>query len=211
MIGRLRGQVAATGDGQAMIDVNGVGYVLFAGGRTLARLGVGETVEIFVETQMSENAIKLYGFQSAEERAWFSRLQDAPGVGAKAAMSILDALTPAQLMDAIALGDAASVQRAHGVGKKLAERVVSEFKGKPPPAGLFSASFTPASDAAQAADENAAGPASSVRADAASALVNLGYQPADAQRTVAEVMRDLGEDATEGAVIKAGLKLLSKV
>ena len=134
MIGRLRGRVAATGDGQAMIDVNGVGYVLHAGSKTLSRLSVGQEAEIFIETQMSENAIKLYGFNTAEERAWFARLQDAPGVGAKAAMSILDVLNPPQLMDAIALGDAASVQRAHGVGKKLAERVVSEFKGKPPPA-----------------------------------------------------------------------------
>ena len=85
MIGRLRGRVAATGDGQAMIDVNGVGYVLHAGSKTLSRLSVGQEAEIFIETQMSENAIKLYGFNTAEERAWFARLQDAPGVGAKAA------------------------------------------------------------------------------------------------------------------------------
>ena len=103
MIGRLRGRVAATGDGQAMIDVNGVGYVLHAGSKTLSRLSVGQEAEIFIETQMSENAIKLYGFNTAEERAWFARLQDAPGVGAKAAMSILDVLNPPQLMDAIAL------------------------------------------------------------------------------------------------------------
>lgn len=206
MIGRLRGIVAATGDGQAMIDVNGVGYVLFCGARTLSRLLVGEQAEMFVETQMSENAIKLYGFQTAEERAWFSRLQDAPGVGAKAAMSILDALAPAQLMDAIALGDAASVQRAHGVGKKLAERVVSEFKGKAPPTGLFAATFTPQSDVAEAAAETSS---TGARADAASALTNLGYAPADAQRAVAQAARELGEDAAEGALIKAALKALS--
>ncbi len=209
MIGRLRGTVAATGDGQAMIDVNGVGYVVFAGARTLSRLLVGETAEIFIETQMSENAIKLYGFQSAEERAWFARLQDAPGVGAKASMNILDALAPAQLMDAIALGDAASVQQAHGVGKKLAERVVSEFKGKAPPTGLFSASFTPQSDVA--AEAQVSGGNTGARADAVSALTNLGYAPADAQRAVATVARDLGEDATEGALIKAALKALSSL
>ena len=209
MIGRLRGQVAAVGDGQAMIDVAGVGYVLFAGVRTLSKLSVGRDTEIFIETQMSENAIKLFGFMSAEERAWFSRLQDAPGVGAKAAMAILDVLAPAQLMDAIALGDAASVQRAHGVGKKLAERVVSEFKGKPPPGGLFATTFTPQSDVAGLASEPD-GAASNVRTDAASALTNLGYQPADAQRAVAQAARDLGEDAKEGALIKAALKLLSQ-
>ncbi|MBB34460.1 MAG: Holliday junction branch migration protein RuvA [Hirschia sp.] len=209
MIGRLRGRVAATGDGQAMIDVNGVGYVLHAGSKTLSRLSVGQEAEIFIETQMSENAIKLYGFNTAEERAWFARLQDAPGVGAKAAMSILDVLNPPQLMDAIALGDAASVQRAHGVGKKLAERVVSEFKGKPPPAGLFAESFTPTDSVATPAPEAGEGGAS--RSDAASALVNLGYQPADAQRAVAQAVRDLGEDATEGALIKAALKQLSRI
>lgn len=209
MIGRLRGQTAAIGDGQTLIDVNGVGYVLHAGTRTLARLSVGTTAEVFVETQMSENAIKLYGFLSAEERAWFARLQDAPGVGAKAAMAVLDALTPGQLMDAIALGDAASVQRAHGVGKKLAERIVSEFKGKPPPGGLFASTFTPQGDVAGLASQ-APSAGSSVRADAVSALTNLGYQPADAQRAVATAARDLGEDAEEGALIKAALKALSK-
>lgn len=207
MIARLKGNVAAVGDGQALIDVNGVGYVVFCGGRTLAKLAIGRENTVFVETQMSENAIKLYGFDTAEDRAWFSRLQDAPGVGAKAALNILDALTPAQLMDAIVLGDAASVQRAHGVGKKLAERVVSEFKGKPPPAGLFSASFAPS--------EGVEGLASSAetstrsRAAAASALVNLGYQNIDAQRAVAGAAKDLGDDASEGALIKATLKALA--
>lgn len=205
MIARLKGTVAAIGDGQAMIDVNGVGYLVHAGSRTLSRLKQGEAAEVFVETQMSENAIKLFGFASGEERAWFSRLQDAPGVGAKAALSILDALAPPQLMDAIALGDAASVQQAHGVGKKLAERVVSEFKGKAPPGGLFAASFTPVSDVAGLASASGSG----VRADAVSALTNLGYPPADAQRAVAQAAKSLGEGASEGELIKAALKALS--
>ncbi|MEM6625800.1 MAG: Holliday junction branch migration protein RuvA [Pseudomonadota bacterium] len=206
MIGRLRGITAALGDGQALIDVNGVGYVIFAGARTLSKLAQGEPAEVFVETQMSENAIKLFGFATAEDRAWFARLQDAPGVGAKAALNILDALTPAQLMDAIALGDAASVQRAHGVGKKLAERVVSEFKGKPPPTGLFAASFAPSPDAAGLAS---VGAGSGGRADAVSALVNLGYPQIDAGRAVAEAVRDLGENASEGDLIKTALKGLA--
>ncbi|ACT60094.1 Holliday junction branch migration protein RuvA [Hirschia baltica] len=207
MIARLKGIVAATGDGQALIDVNGVGYVLFCGGRTLARLTIGRENTVFVETQMSENAIKLYGFETAEDRAWFSRLQDAPGVGAKAALNILDALTPAQLMDAIVLGDAASVQRAHGVGKKLAERVVSEFKDKPPPAGLFSVSFAPSEGVEGLASTSTASTGS--RAAAASALTNLGYQNVDAQRAVAVAAKELGEDASEGALIKAALKALA--
>lgn len=203
MIARLRGTVAAIGDHQALVDVGGVGYLLHAGSRTLSRLSVGEAAEVYVETQMSENAIKLYGFAQAEERAWFARLQDAPGVGAKVALAILDTLPPNELMDALALGDIASIQRANGVGKKLAERIVTEFKGKPPPGGLF-ATFTPGSGAGAAV-----APASGARADAVSALVNLGYGQADASRAVAQAARDLGEDAKEGDLIRVALKGLA--
>jgi len=205
MIGRLKGSVAAVGEGQALIDVGGVGYLVHAGARTLGRLTVGEATEIFVETQMSESAIRLFGFASGEERAWFARLQDAPGVGAKLALAILDTLSLPQLMDAIALGDVAAISRAHGVGKKLAERIVSEFKGKPPPMGLFASSL-----GAQLPDGAALVTAlAGARADAVSALVNLGYGQADAARVVAQAARDLGENAKESALIRAALKALA--
>lgn len=135
MIGRLRGTIAAVGEGQALIDVAGVGYLVHAGSRTLQKLTIGEPAELFVETQMSESAIRLFAFVAGEERAWFARLQDAPGVGAKTALAILDTLTLPQLMDAIALADTTAISRANGVGKKLAERIVTEFKGKPSPNG----------------------------------------------------------------------------
>jgi Holliday junction DNA helicase RuvA len=203
MIGRLRGVIAAIGEGQALIDVNGVGYLVHAGSRSLAKLTVGEAAELHIETQMSESAIRLFAFVSGEDRAWFSRLQDAPGVGAKVALSILDALTTAQLMDAIALADTAAISRANGVGKKLAERIVTEFKGKPPPMGLFASGIgaaltTPATPAATGA-----------RAAAISALVNLGYTPGDASRAVATAARDVGEQATESTLIRAALKALA--
>jgi Holliday junction DNA helicase RuvA len=202
MIGRLRGTIAAVGDGQALIDVAGVGYLVHCGAHTLSKLNVGEAMELFVETQMSESAIRLFAFVSGEERAWFARLQDAPGVGAKVALSILDALPPHQLMDAIALADVAAITRAHGVGKKLAERIVTEFKGKPPPMGLFASGLA-------AAAASAPTPLVGARADAASALVNLGYAPADAARAVAEAARDLGEGAKEAQLIKSALKALA--
>ncbi len=206
MIGRLKGVVAATGEGQALVDVGGVGYLVHAGSRTLGRLGVGEAAEIFVETQMSESAIRLFGFVTGEERAWFARLQDAPGVGAKLALAILDTLTLPQLMDAIALSDTTAISRAHGVGKKLAERIVTEFKGKPPPMGLFATNLGIAGG----------GPAvpmapAGARADAISALVNLGYGQVDAARAVAQAARDLGEDAKEAGLIRAALKALAPV
>jgi Holliday junction DNA helicase RuvA len=203
MIGRLRGTIAAVGEGQALIDVNGVGYLVHAGSRTLAKLAVGEAAEMFVETQMSESAIRLFGFVAAEDRAWFARLQDAPGVGAKVALSILDALTTAQLMDAIALNDTAAITRANGVGKKLAERIVTEFKGKPPPMGLFASTFTATLTTPVAVA------ASGARTAAISALVNLGYTQVDASRAVAQAARDVGDDASESTLIRAALKALA--
>jgi Holliday junction DNA helicase RuvA len=202
MIGRLRGTIAAVGEGQALIDVNGVGYLVHAGSRALAKLTVGEAQELFVETQMSESAIRLFAFATGEDRAWFSRLQDAPGVGAKIALAILDTLSTAQLMDAIALNDTAAISRANGVGKKLAERIVTEFKGKPPPMGLFASSFTAATTPVAIA-------ATGARAAAISALVNLGYTQADASRAVAQAARDTGEDANESTLIRAALKALA--
>lgn len=202
MIGRLRGTIAAVGEGQALIDVNGVGYLVHAGSRSLSKLAVGEVAELHVETQMSESAIRLFAFVAAEDRAWFSRLQDAPGVGAKVALSILDTLTTAQLMDAIALADTAAISRANGVGKKLAERIVTEFKGKPPPMGLFASGLG-------AALATAPTPATGTRAAATSALVNLGYTPGDASRAVATAARDVGEQATESVLIRAALKALA--
>jgi Holliday junction DNA helicase RuvA len=203
MIGRLRGMIAAIGEGQALIDVNGVGYLVHAGSRSLAKLTVGEVAELHIETQMSESAIRLFAFVIGEDRAWFSRLQDAPGVGAKVALSILDALTTAQLMDAIALADTAAISRANGVGKKLAERIVTEFKGKPPPMGLF------ASGIGAALTTTATPAATGARAAAISALVNLGYTPGDASRAVATAARDVGEQATESTLIRAALKALA--
>lgn len=202
MIGRLRGTIAAIGEGQALIDVQGVGYLVHAGSRTLGRLSVGEPAELHVETQMSESAIRLFAFVSGEERAWFSRLQDAPGVGARIALSILDALTTSQLMDAIALNDTAAISRANGVGKKLAERIVTEFKGKPPPMGLFGSSLSPSTITPAVS-------LSGARSAAVSALVNLGYTQSDASRAVAQAARDVGEDAGESTLIRAALKALA--
>ncbi|MEQ1609661.1 MAG: Holliday junction branch migration protein RuvA [Hyphomonadaceae bacterium] len=203
MIGRLRGTIGAVGEGQALIDVSGVGYLVHCGSRTLQKLAVGEPAELFVETQMSESAIRLFAFASGEERAWFARLQDAPGVGAKIALAMLDTLTLPQLMDAIALGDTSALSRANGVGKKLAERIVTEFKGKPPPMGLFAASFAAGTSSTQPVA------ASGARAAAISALVNLGYNASDASRAVAQAARDTGEDAKEAILIRAALKALA--
>lgn len=205
IIGRLTGTVAALGTDNILIDVNGVGYVCMAGTRLLSRVHVGETSVLHVETKVSEAAITLYAFGSDEERAWFVRLQDVHGVAGKAAMAILDAITPAELMDAIALGDASVLTRAKGVGKKLAERITGELAGKPPPMGRFG-KFETAQVAGLASAPVAA---TGVRSEAISALANLGYAQSDAARAVASAAKDAGDDDVS-LLIKAALKELAR-
>ncbi|MEM5515628.1 Holliday junction branch migration protein RuvA [Henriciella sp. AS95] len=205
IIGRLRGEIATVGTDSVMIDVNGVGYVALAGSRLLAKLTPGKEATLHIETRVTESSITLFAFESDEARAWFVRLQDVPGVAGKSAMAIMDALAPSELMDALALGDAAIVTRAKGVGKKLAERIIGELSGKPPPMGRFGAFRT--SDLQPSASADAL-PASGARSEAVSALVNLGYGQSDAARAVAAAARE-APDADTSALIRAGLKELS--
>lgn len=204
IIGRLRGTVAALGADSVMIDVNGVGYVALAGTRLLSKLTVGSDAEVFIETRVTENSITLFAFGSDEERAWFVRLQDVPGVAGKSAMAIMDSISASELMDALALGDAATITRAKGVGKKLAERIIGELSGKPPPMGRFGKFIADPTARVAAASELKTG----ARGEAISALINLGYSQSEAARAVASAARDL-PDADTGALIKAALKELS--
>ena len=174
IIGRLRGTIAATGPDHIMIDVGGVGYVAQAGSRLLSRSRAGDEAELHIETRVTENSITLFAFATDEERAWFVRLQDVHGVAGKAAMALLDALIPSELMDAIALGDSASIQRAKGVGKKLAERIVGELGGKPPPMGRFGSASGASISASNNVAEAASAVAGGTRGEAVSALTNLG-------------------------------------
>jgi len=203
MIGLLRGAVSAIGEEAALIDVGGVGYVALAGGRTLARLSVGETAVLHIETQVREDSIRLFGFLSEEERAWFAHLQTIPGVGAKVALNILDVLAPDQLAEAVALQDKAAIVRANGVGPKLAARIVQELGGRAPPRGfLASAPIARISPA----PPGAAGS----RSEAVSALVNLGIDQASAARAVANAARSFDGDAQTPQLIRAALKEVSR-
>lgn len=204
IIGRLRGEIAALGADSLMVDVNGVGYVALAGSRLLSKLTVGAEAEIFIETRVTESSITLFAFASDDERAWFVRLQDVPGVAGKSAMAIMDAISAPELMDALALGDAATITRAKGVGKKLAERIIGELSGKPPPMGRFGK--FPADPSASVAA--AAGLKTGARGEAISALVNLGYTQSEAARAVAAGAQG-APDADTGTLIKAALKELN--
>ena len=131
MIALLTGRVAALEDGRCVIDVNGVGYLVNASTRTLAALpNAPDIARLLVETQVREDAITLYGFADPAERDWFRLLTTVQGVGAKVALGVLSALSPSDLVAAIASGDRASLTRAPGVGAKLAVRLLSELREK---------------------------------------------------------------------------------
>lgn len=204
MIGSLNGTVAAVGEDTALIEVGGVGYVVQSGARTLARLTVGANVRLYIETHVREDAIRLFGFTGEEERAWFAHLQTIPGVGAKVALGILDAMPPDALADAIALQDKAAFARANGVGPKLAARLATELTGKGGPKGFIGLGAT----APRAAP--AAASASGARAEAVSALVNLGIDQSSAARAVASAAKQFEADAPAPELIRAALKEVSR-
>jgi holliday junction DNA helicase RuvA len=203
MIGSLNGVVAAVGEEQALIEVGGVGYVVAAGGRTLGQLSVGSPARLYIETHVREDAIRLFGFESEEERAWFAHLQTIPGVGAKVALGILDAMPPQVLVDAIALQDKAAFARANGVGPKLAARLATELAAKQGPKG-FTALGGPAPARVAAVGNGGS------RAEAVSALVNLGIDQSNAARAVAAASKQFEGDAPAPELIRAALKEVSR-
>lgn len=202
MIGSLNGVVAAIGEDSALIEVGGVGYVVTAGARTLGRLSVGAPARLYIETHVREDAIRLFGFDGEQERAWFAHLQTIPGVGAKVALGILDAMPPEVLVDAIALQDKAAFARANGVGPKLAARLATELAAKQGPKGLVSLGAVSPSRIAPAAG--------GARAEAVSALVNLGIDQSSAARAVASAAKSLDGDAPAPELIRAALKEVSR-
>ena len=203
MIAKLKGVVDSVDEGSAVIDVNGVGYLVSASSRTLRDLAVGGAATLLVETIVREDAIALYGFLATAERDWFRILTTVQGVGARVALSILSTLSPDEIARAIAAGDRASLSRPAGVGPKLAARLVTELKDK-------AAAFGVAPAPARATDTSAPVVAASVNEDAVSALVNLGYRRVEAFGAVARVTQRLGPDAPLDAVIRGGLQELAR-
>jgi Holliday junction DNA helicase RuvA len=202
VIGKLTGTIDEIGTDFAVIDVGGVGYVVHCAARVLSNLPQpGQRASLFVETHMREDAIKLFGFTTAEEREWFRLLQTVQGVGAKVALSILSTQTIPDLARAVAFEDKAQVGRAPGVGPKLAARIVAELKDK---AAAISAPL----HIAQGAVVGFARPAGTA-AEAVSALVNLGYNQAQASQAVATVVAREGKELPLPTMIREGLRALS--
>ncbi|RUT34655.1 Holliday junction branch migration protein RuvA [Arsenicitalea aurantiaca] len=204
MIGKLKGLIDGFGDDHVHVDVNGVVYEAFCSGRTLSGLPrVGEAAVLHIEMIVREDMIRLYGFASPAEKAWFNILMDVQGVGARVALAILSTLSPAELSSAIALGDKAMVGRASGVGPKLATRIVTELKGKVPDTGVVEPGVLGLQTAL------GEGVARSAIADAVSALVNLGYSSAQASAAMARIVAREGEDLPTDKLIRLGLRELS--
>ena len=205
MIAKLRGLVDSTGDDWVVIDVGGVGYLVFCSSKTLARLpAAGEATQMHIETHVREDHITLYGFADLNERAWFRLVTTVQGVGSKVALAIQSALSGEDLSRAISAGDKAMLSRANGVGPKLAARLVTELKDKA--AGIALGPVTAQTGPAAAAAPLGSGPLE----DAISALVNLGYRRVEAHGAVLRASEALGEDASANSLIGGALKLLGK-
>jgi holliday junction DNA helicase RuvA len=222
MIGKISGRLDWRGPDHVLIDVRGVGYIVYVSDRTLAGMpGLGEAVSLYTDLLVREDLLQLFGFPTMLEKEWHKLLMTVQGVGAKASMAILGTLGAEGVGRAITLGDARAVQAAPGVGPKLAQRVILELKAKAP--GVMAAGvglsakagaedvvieeFSPAPRKAARVDEGAAKRASGV-ADALSALVNLGYGQGDAAQAVATVAGEQPEAET-AVLIRAALKLLA--
>lgn len=203
MIGRLSGILAEVGEEEAIVDCGGVGYIVRLGARSLMRLPpVGEAVLVHVESQWSEaQGLRLFGFLAKDERRAFVVLTDIPGVGPKAAMAVLDVLSPGELAGAVAREDKAGIGRANGVGPKLAARIVTELKGKTLGADLvITAGHTAPSAPA----------APSLTGEAVAGLMGLGVAEPVARRAVEQAALRLGDDADISALIKLALQEIGR-
>jgi Holliday junction DNA helicase RuvA len=198
MIGKLTGTVDSIAEDTVILDVHGVGYLVQCPASTLSRLVVGAQASLLIEMKVSDDAIKLYGFSSAEEREWFRLLQTVQNVGGRVALSVLSTLSPRDLARALALGDKAMIGRAPGVGPKLALRIATELKDKAPSMMLGADADGVIAAVARAPH----GP----EGDAVSALVHLGYSDVRAAEAVARAAQALGAQTDTSALIREALK-----
>ena len=197
MIGKLSGIVDSVAEDHVILDVGGVGYLVHCPASTLSRLAVGAPASLAVETRITDETIRLYGFASPAEREWFRLLQTVQGVGSRVALAVLSALSARELERALALSDKAAIGRAQGVGPKLAARIAAELKDKAPAMMLRAGVAADAAPAIQAAH--------GAEADAVAALVKLGYADARAAEMVARAVQSLGE-APVDALLREALR-----
>ncbi len=206
MIARLKGLVDHIGEDSCIIDVGGVGYLVFCSGRTLGNLPpVGEAAILMIETHVREDHIHLFGFASEMEKDWFKLLQTVQGVGARVALAILSVIAIDELSNSIAAQDKTVVGRATGVGPKLATRIITELKDKVARFAVPPAGAEIRRDGPPPADIDSSG-----LQDAVSALVNLGYRQTEAYMAVSTVARTMEGEAAVSDLIRLGLKELGQ-
>ncbi len=233
MIGKISGRVEYRTTDHVLIDVNGVGYVVYCSDRVLATVPpAGEAVALYTDLLVREDLLQLFGFSTLLEKEWHRLLMSVQGIGAKASLAILGTLGADGVSRAITLGDVTAIKAAKGIGPKTAQRVVIELKDKAPEimalGGTLSQAMGDAPAAAPASDDviddsdgapvkvrsgaasrgAAAQASASVQADALSALGNLGYAPSEAAQAVAEAAGDM-PDAEAADLIRMALKLLA--
>jgi len=213
MIGMLTGTCLVKGEGEIIIDVNGVGYLVQCGSKASTEVSVGETICMHIETHVREQAITLYGFRTEDERSWFVHLQSVQGVGPKAALAILDILNPSQILSSASLGDKTSFAKAKGIGPKSASRIASELASKPLPKtrGLSGLNTSDLDNRLPNSNINKIENTElTLRNDAISALGNLGVGQSDALRAVARAFNIIDGVPLLDDLIKLSLKELGK-
>jgi Holliday junction DNA helicase RuvA len=204
MIAKLSGLLDSTGPDWLILDVGGVGYHVFASGRTLSQApDIGQKFSLLIETLVRNEQMQLFGFAQEGERNWFRLLLGIQGVGAKVALAILSALSLDDLHQAILAQDQILITRADGVGPKLAGRIIAELKGK---AGGLGLSTLSAPSQVLIGTSSLSGSVS----EAISALSNLGYRRSEAIEAIAKSSQTLGTGASTEALIRHGLTLLSQ-
>jgi holliday junction DNA helicase RuvA len=200
MIGKLTGIVDSVAADHVIVDAGGVGYLVACPSSTLSRLQTGLTVSLMIETRITDETIKLYGFFTGEEREWFRLLQTVQNVGARVALNVLSSLSTRELERALALGDKAVIGRAQGVGPRLATRIATELKDKAPSMMARSGEMMPSILTKPAGPE----------ADALMALVKLGYSQGQAAEAVARAARDLGDHTSADILIRESLRAMGR-
>jgi Holliday junction DNA helicase RuvA len=195
VIASIRGRLAHRRPEQVVVEINGLGYELFVSLNTFYQLpAVGAEVSLWVQTVVREDAFLLYGFATEEEKEAFARLIGVSGVGPRVAVGLLSGVTPAELWEAVRSRDTERLTKVPGVGKKTASRLVLELEGRLPAA------------AAGEAEPAAAG--HPLWEDAMSALTNLGYSEAAAQRAVEKAVAELGPEPGLEDLLKHALKAI---
>ncbi len=202
MIRKLKGQIDTIDSDSVIIDVGGIGYGAFCSANTLRNLPAkGESVTLFIETHVREDHIHLFGFATTDEQETFQTITKVSGVGVKVALAILSVLSPNQLANAIAAKDKSAFKTVSGVGPKLAERIITELKGK--------FEYNVSSDKITTNSTVAVMESNNNINDAISALVNLGYGRSDAYNVITKIAAQ-NDNAPIDMLIRNGLKELAK-